>query len=393
VKRRERSTVAKLVVGLLAVLAVWTGADRAEAATFTIINMDAPGEGFNDGTPALPVGGNTGTTIGEQRLIAFQYAADLWGARIDSATAIRVEASFDELECTSFGAVLGAAGPAVVNRDFTGAPLTGTWYPPSLANIVAGVDINPAVAEIEAYFNSRLGQPDCLAGTFFYYGLDGNEGSNIDFVTVLSHELGHGLGFLSLVNPLTGQELAGFHDVFSYFLEDHSTGRLFPNMTNAERATASTDGTQTTSDLHTVGPTAVDAGDFLNSGRHSSGHLLMYAPNPVEPGSSVSHWAKTMAPNQMMEPSFTAALHNIDLELALFTDLGYPLIFPCGDATQDSILSASDALFALNVSVGIGTCIETLCDVNGTGTTTSTDALVILNVAVGLPVTTSCGLS
>jgi hypothetical protein len=119
----------------------------------------------------------------------------------------------------------------------------------------------------------------------------------------------------------------------------------------------------------------------------------MYAPNPVEPGSSVSHWDKTLTPNQMMEPSFTNALHNIDLEIALFEDLGYPSLFDCGDATQDGALSASDALLALNVSVGLGTCIETLCDVNGSGTTTSTDALAILSAGVGLPVATTCGLS
>lgn len=391
--RRLRSTPTHLGLAFFVAFAMSSSAGIARAATFTIINGDAAGEGFNDNTPATPVGGNTGTTIGQQRLIAFQYAADLWGARIDSDIAIRVEASFDELQCSSFGAVLGAAGPRVVNRDFNGAPIPNTWYPPSLANVLAGTDINASTAEIVAFFNSKLGQSNCLTGTFFYYGLDGNEGANLDFVTVLTHELGHGLGFLSLVNPSTGQERSGFPDIFSTYLEDHSTGELFPDMTDFERAVASVDGTQSTSGLHWVGPSADAAGEFLSSGRHSSGHLLMYAPNPVEPGSSVSHWAKVMTPNQMMEPSFTAALHNIDLETAALTDLGYPLIFPCGDATQDASLSASDALIALNTSVSLGSCIETLCDVNGTGTTTSTDALVILNGAVGLPVTMSCGLS
>ena len=36
-----------------------------EAVTFEIVSLDAPGEGFNDNTPATPVGGNTGTTIGD----------------------------------------------------------------------------------------------------------------------------------------------------------------------------------------------------------------------------------------------------------------------------------------------------------------------------------------
>jgi hypothetical protein len=240
---RTFSKLTSIAVALGAWIVMGGVGDTAEAATFTIINADGAGEGFNDNTPAVPVGDNPGTTVGEQRLIAFQYAADLWGARIESNIDIRVQASFDELQCNSFGAVLGAAGPKVINRDFTGAPLQNTWYPPSLANILAGADINPGTEEIVAFFNSRLGQPDCLAGTFFYYGLDGNEGLNIDFVTVLTHELGHGLGFLSLNDPSTGQELSGFPDIFSNFLEDHSTGKLFPDMTDFERAVASVDGT------------------------------------------------------------------------------------------------------------------------------------------------------
>lgn len=387
---RRRSIVSRSAFALaFGALFVASIGGTAAAATFQIVNIDSAGEGFNDNTPAIPVGGNEGTTVGQQRLIAFQYAADLWGARIETDVTIRVEASFDPLSCNAFGAVLGAAGPETAHSNFNGAPLTNTWYPAALANAITDSDNNGGQVEIIAFFNSELGKPNCLTGTFFYYGLDGNEGLNIDFVTVLAHELGHGLGFLSLSNPSTGQEPSGLTDAFSVHLEDHDSGDLFPDMTDFERASASVD----TGDLHWVGPTAVDAGDFLTGGRHSSGHIRMYAPNPVEPGSSVSHWDTVVTPNQMMEPSFTSVLHNIDLELALFADLGYPSIFPCGDATQDGALSASDALFALNVSVGLGSCIETLCDVNGTGTTTSTDALAILNAGVGLPVETSCGLS
>lgn len=379
-------------IAVVAMLALAT-ASSSGAATFEIVNNDSPGEGFNDNTPAVAVGGNSGTTIGAQRLIAFQYAADLWGARIESPITIRVAASFDALTCSTFGAVLGQAGPSVVNRDFSGAPKSGTWYPPSLANIFANTDISPGTTEINASFNSELGKPGCLTGTFFYYGLDGNDGSNIDFVTVLAHELGHGLGFLSLVNLTTGQKLNGFDDAYIDFLEDHSKSKLYPDMTDFERANAAVDGTQSTSDLHWVGPEVIAQGATLTAGRHSSGHVLMYAPNPVEQGSSVSHWAKVLTPNKLMEPSFTVSLHNLDLDLALMSDIGYPEIYPCGDGTQDGTISASDALFALNVSVSLASCIESLCDVNESGTTTSTDALAILNFGVGLPVTLSCGLA
>ena len=59
------------------------------AATITIINLDGAGEGFNDPTPATPVGGNPGTTIGQQRLNVFQEAANIWGGLLPSAVEIR----------------------------------------------------------------------------------------------------------------------------------------------------------------------------------------------------------------------------------------------------------------------------------------------------------------
>ena len=69
----------------------------AGPAQIIIVNVNAPGVGFNDPTPAAPVDGNTGTTLGEQRLIAFQYAASLWAARLDSSVPIRIRAQFTAL--------------------------------------------------------------------------------------------------------------------------------------------------------------------------------------------------------------------------------------------------------------------------------------------------------
>jgi hypothetical protein len=49
----------------------------SHATTITIVNQDGVNEGFNDPTPAAPVGGNPGTTVGAQRLFVFQHAADI----------------------------------------------------------------------------------------------------------------------------------------------------------------------------------------------------------------------------------------------------------------------------------------------------------------------------
>jgi hypothetical protein len=57
----------------------------------------------------------------------------------------------------------------------------------------------------------------------------------------------------------------------------------------------------------------------------------------------------------------------------------------CGDATVDGHTSASDALFALQTSVGIRECAACICDVDTSGSVTTTDALAILTIGVGTP--------
>ncbi|MCB1052334.1 MAG: hypothetical protein KDC71_17160 [Acidobacteria bacterium] len=52
------------------------------ATEFQVQVFDAAGQGFNSTTPATPVGGNSGTTLGQQRLIALQYAAQLWAKEL-----------------------------------------------------------------------------------------------------------------------------------------------------------------------------------------------------------------------------------------------------------------------------------------------------------------------
>jgi hypothetical protein len=210
------------------------------AATIVINNLNAPGVGFNETTPATPVGGNTGTTVGQQRLIAFTHAANIWGATLTSPVPIVINAQFTPLACTATGAVLGSAGATQVFADFPGAPKAGTIYSYALANKLYGKEISDAPgAQINARFNSELGKPNCLAGSSFYFGLDGNEGNNIDFVATLLHEMGHGLGFQTFTNGATGAQFAGYPSVWDHNLLDNTTGKLWVNMTNAERAASS----------------------------------------------------------------------------------------------------------------------------------------------------------
>src|SRR5215470_15404315 len=135
---------------LLLLGSCWAG--PARAATVTVINLDSAGEGFNDPTPAAPVGGNTGTTVGAQRLFVFQYAANIWGSLLSSPVTIRMGAHFDPQSCTAISGVLGSAGPTTVHRDFPGAPFPGTWYHQALANRLAGSDLAPSSDDISIIF-------------------------------------------------------------------------------------------------------------------------------------------------------------------------------------------------------------------------------------------------
>lgn len=224
---------------LLALFVCAIPAPAFGSATIVINNLNAPGVGFNDPTPAEPIGGNPGTTLGEQRLIAFQAAADLWGARLDSAVPIIIDATFEPLTCTATTAVLGSAGPLSAASDFLGALLPETWYHAALANRLAGVDLDDTVADLRARFNSELGQPGCLDGGGWYLGLDNNHGPLTDLITVLLHEFGHGMGFSTFVDRTTGEEFLGLKDIYEVFLFDNTVEKSWPDMTPGERAASS----------------------------------------------------------------------------------------------------------------------------------------------------------
>ncbi|MRW84623.1 peptidase [Pseudoduganella sp. FT26W] len=223
----------KLLTFLIALL---LGSTSWAAATITIVNGDPPGVGFNDPTLVTPVGGNSGITLGAQRLNAFQAAASKWGETLTSTVPIRVLATWDALPCTDTAAVLGSAGALEVFSDFPGAPQPNAWYGKAETNKLIGFDADPDTPDIRARFNVNLGQPGCFTGSPFYLGLDNQHGPYTDLVTVLLHEFAHGLGFQTYTDDQSGELLAGIPSIWDYFLLDTSTGKVWKDMTDAERA-------------------------------------------------------------------------------------------------------------------------------------------------------------
>ena len=374
VLHRNRLTTFLVISAFLGMAAV--ASPVADAATVTVVNNDSPGEGFNDPTVTAPVGGNAGTTLGQQRLIAFQRAADIWGGLLRSLVTIRVGATFDPLPCNATGAILGSAGANEAFRDFTGALVPTTWYLGALANALHGSDLNAAVDDIAAQFNSSIGTT-CAFPNVWYYGLDAiPPDTHIDFLTVVLHELGHGLGFLSLVGLGTGAKFLGFNDTFMLNLEDHgAVPPDYPSMTNAQRVTASLH----TGNLHWVGPHVKAASGVLSAGRVGD-HVQMFAPSPQQAGSSVSHWDTAATPNQLLEPLYTQPIHQPTLEVALLQDLGWTLPFT-GSLETIGVFRPSNATFFLRnrntpgigeivVPYGVSTDTPVVGDWGGNGTTT-----------------------
>jgi hypothetical protein len=63
-----------------------------------------------------------------------------------------------------------------------------------------------------------------------------------------------------------------------------------------------------------------------------SGALLLYTPDPVQPGSTISHWDPSATPDLLMEPAINPGLGFLDLDVTpgLMADIGWPLVMDGG---------------------------------------------------------------
>lgn len=263
---------------------------------------------------------------------ALAYAASIWGSLLSTSNTITIDACWAEgME----SGVLGSAG-ASLYALLSGGSLPTTWYPAALAEILLN---NPAQygTEIRAAFNSER--------TDWYFGTDGNVPmSEIDFVTVALHELGHGLGFAGIKNiddgisdddnPIECNGVAGagcygaanagtwYPDIFSRQVKDASntalTGIGNPSVTVAGLLTS---GEGASGELF-LGSASVLAG---NSGLPA----VLYTPSTYKHGSTYSHFDLSTFGSELMKPqlNYGQAIHNPGLALNLLEDLGWGIDF------------------------------------------------------------------
>ena len=354
--------------------------------------------GFDSSTALTAIDGNNGTTIGAQRKLSFIKAAEIISELLTSTITIEVDASFSALSCTTNSATLGSAG-ATNNFSYNNPPPTGlehsTFYPVGLINAIRSTDVDGG-SDITAQFNSDIGDADCLAASDWYYGFATPGASEIGFTTVLLHEITHGLGFASLVDPSDGSKASGLDDIFSNNLFDNATGLNFNDGAetdqNREDAAISVNGLLwggTNANSQAMGLLTDGFNDVDGDGTFESGDKIeMYAPAAIESGSSVSHFNTDASPNELMEPSYTEGQYDLGLAVYLLQDLGWSITANAAPtitavdqtvAEDDSIIvdistwGSDDDGDALTYAVT--TCATNItCSITGTDLTLTPDA-------------------
>jgi len=276
--------------------------EEAATATFSITYVP------NGGTDLW---GETCYTFPQEAKDAFNAAVNIWGNILKSSVPITITACWGDLGSSS---TLGYSGGGSFERDFTGAQRVNTWYEASLANALNGSDLDSSNSDMHITYNKNFD---------WYYGTDGNTpATQHDLVTVVLHEICHGLNFGGLMSYSSGMGSwgygTGFPSIYDVFIKD-GAGNLLITYVNPSTAL----GTALTSNsLFFHGSLAMAA----NGGQR----VKIYAPSTWLGGSSYSHLdydTFNNTPNQLMVFAVSSgeSVHDPGvITKGLLNDLGWP---------------------------------------------------------------------
>ena len=264
-----------------------------------------------------------------QAQTAFQAAVDVWAAVLESPQTIRVIANWVPLG----PGVLGSAGATARYRNFLGAPVDEFFFPSALADALGNADQDPTDFDIVANFASN--QPN------WYLGTDGNPpAGQFDLVTVVLHELGHGLGFsgsMRVDDGMNTPECNGVAGVGCFGRGNPVRPDIFDRYSETGGGTL----------LTTLPQNSVMLGDeltggniFFNSpgavGANGGNRPELYAPNPAEAGSTYSHLDEIVFPagdpDSLMTPqlAMSESIHDPGpIALCMFEDMGWRTTESC----------------------------------------------------------------
>jgi hypothetical protein len=264
----------------------------ATGVEFVIVYTDPAGTGFDD--PAL----------GEARRAAMVASLGAWSRVLVGTVPITVEARFSASDSPD---TLASAAPT----DFV--VQDGLLVPFALASQRALTPANPGGADLAIEFGQQV-QWDYVPDGVAAEGM-------VSFVYTAIHEIGHGLGFLDSFDPETGalsNALPTPYDVHvnrgtapGNLLLSHGAEQLKEDLISA--------------DLYFAGANAVQASLASITPLPM---LRLFAPNPYQQGSSVSHLDQETYANVltglMVPADYGPDYAYVDsLALAIMADLGY----------------------------------------------------------------------
>ena len=289
-------------------------------ADIIIVNQNDPDEGLNDPSGRTPIGGNTGETLGEQRLNVLFEAARILNESLDIKYDVHVGSQFTVLPCSDDGTVLGQAGASDYYLDYS----NGSVVPYALANHILDRDLNGSGLEIDTQFNSALdNQNGCTAGLSWYYGFDTAPDDGTSFLSVVLHEIVHGMGFIGLMGSSAHAPFSWPDGKEGFSLLSKNLGRAglsatLDEMTRGQRIIAMTSGDR----LTWKGDSANNKTSNYSSGVNQN-EIQFYAPSSFDSGSSLSHFDVDLAPDELMEPIYTDTFSDIGLSLEVLIDIGW----------------------------------------------------------------------